>query len=66
MIHPKHSTFSDRQAASAAAKKALVAKLKPKPTVVDPNLDQRRAERELELEILREERRKERDRKSVV
>lgn len=61
MIHPKNSTFSDRQAASAAAKKALLAKLKPKPTVIDPNIEQRKAERELELEILREERRKERE-----
>lgn len=61
MIHPKNSTFNDRQAASAAAKKALLAKLKPKATVIDPNIEQRRAERELELEILREERRKERE-----
>lgn len=61
MIHPKNSTFNDRQAASAAAKKALLAKLKPKPTVIDPNIELRRQERELELEILREERRKERE-----
>jgi hypothetical protein len=61
MIHPKNSTFNDRQAASAAAKKALLEKLKPRPTVIDPNLEQRKAERELELEILREERRKERE-----
>ena len=61
MIHPKNSTFSDRQAASAAAKKALLAKLKPKPTVIDPNIEQRKAEKELELELLREQRRKERE-----
>lgn len=65
MIHPKNSTFNDRQAASAAAKKALLAKLKPKPTITDPNLEQRRAERELELEILREERRKEREARRI-
>jgi NAD-dependent deacetylase len=61
MIHPKNNTFTERQAASAAAKKALLAKLKPKPAVIDPNIEQRRAERELELELLREERQKERE-----
>jgi hypothetical protein len=61
MIHPKNHTFNDRQAASAAAKKALLEKFKPKPTVTDPLIDQRKAEKELELEILREERRKERE-----
>ena len=61
MIHPKNATFNDRQAASVAAKKALLAKLKPKPTITDPHLEARKAEREFELEILREERRKERD-----
>jgi hypothetical protein len=53
-------TFSDRQAASAEAKKALVAKLKPKPTVVDPNFEERRLQRELELEELRAKRATER------
>ena len=61
MIHPKNATFSDRQAASAAAKQALLAKLKPRPAVIDPHIEQRRAERDLELEILREERRKQRE-----
>ena len=32
-MQPKNSTFSDRQAASVAAKKALLEKFKPKPTV---------------------------------
>ncbi len=66
MIHPKNSTFNDRQAASVAAKKALLAKLKPKAAVIDPHIEQRKAERELELEILREERRKERDVRRVA
>ena len=61
MIHPKNATFNDRQAASVAAKKALLAKLKPKPTITDPHLEARKAEREFELEILRDERRKERE-----
>ena len=65
MIHPKNNSFSDRQAASAAAKKALLAKLKPKPTVIDPNIELRRQERELELEILREARQKERDARRI-
>lgn len=49
-------TFSDRQKASAEAKKALLAKLKPKAAVTDPNFEQRKAEREAELERVRQER----------
>jgi hypothetical protein len=49
----KLGSFSDRQAASAEAKKALVAKFKPKPTVVDPQFEERRLQREIELEELR-------------
>jgi hypothetical protein len=49
----KLPSFADRQAASAEAKKALVAKLKPKPTVVDPQFEERRLQRQLELEELR-------------
>ena len=49
-------TFSDRQAASAEAKKALVAKFKAKPTVVDPQFEDRRLQRELELEEVRAKR----------
>jgi hypothetical protein len=56
MKPPKFGSFADRQAASAEAKKALVAKLKPKPTVVDPNFEDRRLQRELELEELRAKR----------
>jgi vacuolar-type H+-ATPase subunit I/STV1 len=56
----KLGSFADRQAASAEAKKALVAKLKPKPTVVDPQFEERRLQRELELEELRSNRAAER------
>jgi hypothetical protein len=59
----KLGSFSDRQAASAEAKKALVAKLKPKPTVVDPEFEDRRLQRELELEELRAKRAAERQTK---
>ena len=50
----------------AAAKKALLEKFKPKPHVPDLQLEQRRAERELELELIREERRKEREQRRAV
>ena len=53
---PKNSSFNDRQSASAAAKQAMLAKFKPKPTVTDPNFDQREAERLAELERVREAR----------
>lgn len=66
MIHPKNNSFNDRQAASAAAKKALLEKFKPKPHVPDPGLEQRKAERELELELIREERRKQREERRAV
>ena len=52
----KFGSFADRQAASADAKKALVAKLKPKPAVTDPLFDERRLQRQLELEELRSQR----------
>jgi hypothetical protein len=59
----KLGSFSDRQAASAEAKKALVAKFKPKPTVVDPQFEDRRLQRELELEEVRAKRAAEREAK---
>ena len=54
------TSFADRQAASAEAKKALVAKLKPKPHVADPQFEERRLQRELELEEVRAKRAAER------
>ncbi|MBS0410978.1 MAG: hypothetical protein JSR86_13760 [Proteobacteria bacterium] len=52
----KGATFSDRMKTSAEAKKALLAKFKPKPTVQDPLFDQREAMRQAELERVRTER----------
>jgi hypothetical protein len=56
----KLGSFADRQTASAEAKKALVAKFKPKPTVPDPEFEERRLQKQLELEELREKRAAER------
>jgi hypothetical protein len=47
-MQPKNSTFSERQAASVAAKKALLEKFKPKPMV--------QAEAPIDHEALRRER----------
>jgi len=63
MKPPKFGSFADRQAASAEAKKALVAKFKPKPTVIDPEIEVKRLERQLELEELRAKRSAERQTK---
>jgi hypothetical protein len=63
MKPPKFGSFADRQATSAEAKKALVAKFKPKPTVIDPEIDERRLQRQLELEELRATRAAERQTK---
>src|SRR5476649_1880093 len=60
MKQPKFGGFADRQATSAEAKKALVAKFKPKPHVVDAGLEERRLLRQLELEELRSQRATER------
>src|SRR5579863_7900652 len=60
MKPPKFGSFAERQAASAEAKKALVAKLKPKAAVADPAFEERRAAREAELAALREARAAER------
>ena len=50
MSHLKNTGFADRITAAAEAKKAMLAKLKPKPTVTDPNFDQREAVRQAELD----------------
>ncbi len=55
---PKNSTFEDRQAASAAAKKALLEKFKPKPMVqAEAPIDHsaQKAERIAEIRRQREE-----------
>jgi len=55
--------FSDRQKASAEAKKAMLAKFQPKTAVQDPDFDNRHSEREAELERVRAERAAERQAK---
>jgi hypothetical protein len=49
-------SFNERRNASAAAKQAMLAKFKPKPAVVDPLIELRKAEEAAELERLRAER----------
>jgi hypothetical protein len=60
MKPPKYGSFAERQAASVEAKQALVAKLRAKPTVVDPEFEARRAARQAELDALRAQRAAER------
>jgi vacuolar-type H+-ATPase subunit I/STV1 len=55
--------YNDRLKASAEAKKAMLAKFQPKPSVQDPEFDQRHAEREAERERVRAERAAEREAK---
>lgn len=52
----KGSTLTDRLAAAADAKAALVAKMKPRATVVDPLFDERAAMKAAELQAVREAR----------
>jgi hypothetical protein len=56
MSDPKTLNFNERRNASAAAKQAMLAKFKPKPTVTDPNIGDKALARELELEQLRADR----------
>jgi hypothetical protein len=48
--------YSERLKTAAAAKTALLAKMRPKPTQVDPELQDRRAVREAELVAVRQQR----------
>jgi hypothetical protein len=48
--------FNDRLSAAAEAKKALLAKFKPKPAAIDPLHDQRQALRDAEREAFRKAR----------
>jgi Family of unknown function (DUF6481) len=52
-MQPKNSTYSDRQAASVAAKKALLEKFKPKPMVQAETLIDHEAERRARAEAAR-------------
>jgi hypothetical protein len=58
-MQPKNSTFSDRQAASVAAKKALLEKFKPKPMVQAEVLIDHEAERRERMEAIRAQREEE-------
>jgi hypothetical protein len=60
-MQPKNSTFSDRQAASVAAKKALLEKFKPKPMVVAEAPINHEAERLARLEAVRAARQAEKE-----
>ena len=60
-MQPKNSTFSDRQAASVAAKKALLEKFKPKPMIQAEAPINHEAERLAKLEALRAERQAEKE-----
>ncbi|HEV7693638.1 MAG TPA: DUF6481 family protein [Hyphomonadaceae bacterium] len=62
-MQPKNSTFNDRQAASLAAKKALLEKFKPKPTVQAEVLIDHEAERLARLEAVRAQRQEEKEAK---
>ncbi len=65
MQAPK-SKFSDRLTDAAAAKQAMLAKFKPKPTVTDPLLELRKQEAAAELERLRKERAIQREEKRKI
>ena len=52
----KGSGLTDRLAAAAEAKAALLAKLKPKPTVTAPQFESRASTREAELKAVRQTR----------
>lgn len=55
-MQPKFSNFNDRQAASAAAKQALLQKFKPKPTVQAEAPIDHEAERRERIEAVRRQR----------
>ena len=59
-MQPKNSSFSDRQAASLAAKKALLEKFKPKPMVQAEAPIDHEAERRERMETIRAQREAER------
>ncbi len=56
MKDPLKTGHAERLEAQRAAKQALVAKLKPKPTVVAENFESREAIRQRELETVRQAR----------
>ena len=56
MRDPLKTGFNDRIAAAAEAKKAMLARMKPKPTVTDPNFVDRATRKAMELEAIRAQR----------
>jgi hypothetical protein len=52
----QNTGFADRQKSASEAKRALLAKFRPKPTVTDPLFAERAAMREAELKAVREDR----------
>ncbi len=60
-MQPKNSTFNDRQAASLAAKKALLEKFKPKPMVQAEAPIDHEADRLARLESIRTQRQDEKE-----
>ncbi len=55
-MQPKNSTFAERQALAAAAKKALLEKFKPKPMVQAEKPIDHEAERRAKVEAIRSQR----------
>ncbi len=58
MTEIQKTGFAERLKAASEAKKAMLAKFQPKPTVTDPNFTERSARREAELDRVREDRAK--------
>lgn len=61
MKDPLKTGFQDRISAAAEAKKAMLARMKPKPTVTDPNFVDRATRKALEVEAIRAQRAAERE-----
>jgi hypothetical protein len=66
MTELKKTGFADRLSQAAEAKKALLARMKSKPAVQDPDFDKRHEEREKELEAIRAARAAEREAKRLA
>src|SRR5215469_18455397 len=68
MKDPYNPGHAERQAAASEARKALLAKMKPKPTVTSPDFESRQARRAKELVEVREARAKakEADRQKAI
>ncbi|MEI7573969.1 MAG: DUF6481 family protein, partial [Phenylobacterium sp.] len=62
----KFAERAERQETAAAAKKAMLERFKPKPHVIDPNLEARKAAAAAELEAVRAARSAERDAKRIA